>query len=217
MLSSHNPPGPEKQKEVWDGDATGREEKTISLPARPAFPPLCLCLFSLPWICWPHRLWAEHSTAPATSHCTPGQHQGGRSERGWKHLMGAGEKLELSCGQWDCKFLEKCKEHLLYFIMCGYHQKLCTQTTACSSGDKSGWNEDSGFVTFMLNRQAEWSTSMFLLQLGSLNQLPLLSTDSVNLKRKKVTEDRPSSSEGHHTVTAWLTLFNSGFLKMFYF
>lgn len=89
-----------------------------------------------------------------------------------------------------------------YFILlCGHHQKHCTQTTACSSGGESGWNEDSGFVTFTLNRHAEWSTSMFLRQLGSLKQLPLLSADSVkHLKKAKKKKKR----KGHRRQTLQL-------------
>uniref|UniRef100_A0A4W6CSK1 Phospholipid-transporting ATPase n=1 Tax=Lates calcarifer TaxID=8187 RepID=A0A4W6CSK1_LATCA len=76
--------GPEKQEEVRDGG--GGEEKAVGLPAWPAFPPLRLCLLSLPWLRRPHLVWPKHSAAPTSPWWTPGQHQGGSPERGRKHL-----------------------------------------------------------------------------------------------------------------------------------
>ena len=110
LLISDRPPGPKKQEEVRDGDARGREEKAISLPAWPAFPPLCLCLLSLPWLRRPHLVWAEHSAAPAGPWRTPGQHQGGSPQRGWKHLMRAEQEMAQNCSQRDCKYLGRCEE-----------------------------------------------------------------------------------------------------------
>lgn len=118
-LVSHHPPGPEKQEEVRDGDGSGgEEEKAIGFPARPAFPPLCLRLLSLPWLRRPHLVWAEHSAAPAHPWRAPGQHQGDSPERGRKHLMGAEREMEQNCSQRDCKYLGKWKECLVYPLSC---------------------------------------------------------------------------------------------------
>lgn len=83
LFISHHPPGPKKQEEVRDGDERGgEEEKAASLRARPAFPPLCLRLLSLPRLRRPHLIWAEHSAAATITRRTPGQHQGGTTQGG---------------------------------------------------------------------------------------------------------------------------------------
>lgn len=134
LLISDHPPGPKKQEEVWDGDASGREEKAISLPAWPAFPPLCLCLLSLPWLRRPHLVWAEHSAAPAGPWRTPGQHQGGSPQRGRKHLMGAEQEMEQSCSHSDCKYLGKCEEQ--WVNPCHHLSRCCVMVNISSSAQK---------------------------------------------------------------------------------
>lgn len=89
---SHHPPDPKKQEEVRDGVGRGGEEKAISLPAWPAFPPLCLRLLPLPGLRRPHLVRAEHSAAPYGPWRPSGQHQGGSPQRGRKHLTGAERK-----------------------------------------------------------------------------------------------------------------------------
>lgn len=70
---SHHTPGPEKQEEVREGVGGGGEEnKNFSVPTWPAIPALRLCLLSLSRLRWPHRLWAQHTSAPADPRWSPG-------------------------------------------------------------------------------------------------------------------------------------------------